>query len=258
MSRNEGKTWSRLRTKEWVLKIDDDKVPRLDQVYSRIILVKDQVDVTPKQIERDTKEDEKSGFTGIIEEDTLPLPRGTSRNIGSYVSIQHQFPDTYGINGNGLEETATPQRKAQAKQLKAYLLFFDQLLANYFAQLAHVKDLFSFTNDSQVTYFTQLLDDAELGLDETHENDLGIWVNEKAARLANLQAITEDPDNSNTHNDRKNRFLNHLLARFAEQFTDYSLALYRLENPAAETLIVDKAENTHCRQAGILEKNIQS
>jgi hypothetical protein len=32
------------------------------------------------------------------------------------------------------------QRKAQAKQLKAYLLFFEQLLVNYLAQLANIKN----------------------------------------------------------------------------------------------------------------------
>ena len=37
-----------------------------------------------------------------------------------------------------------------------------------------------------------------------------------------VDAITEDPDAALT---RKNRFLNHLLARFSEQFSDYSLVL---------------------------------
>ncbi len=52
-------------------------------------------------------------------------------DLGEYVSIQNEFPVIYGIGPDGLPDGATLQRKAQALQLKGYLLFFDQLLANY-------------------------------------------------------------------------------------------------------------------------------
>jgi uncharacterized protein len=42
-----------------------------------------------------------------------------------------------------LPESAGAARKSQAKQLKAYLLFFEQALANYFAQLSNVGALLS-------------------------------------------------------------------------------------------------------------------
>ena len=59
----------------------------------------------------------------------------------------------------GLPESATDERKARARQLKGYLMMFDQLLASEFAQLAHVKDLFSFDEASTRTYFSQVVDD---------------------------------------------------------------------------------------------------
>jgi hypothetical protein len=151
----------------------------------------------------------------------LQPPPGRDRHIASYHSLQHQFPENYGIGVTGLPESATPQRKAQAQQLKAYLLFFDQLLANYFAQLAHVRDLFSFTANSGTTYFAQALTDPDLNLDKLRRQP-----EEYEARLAQ---ITENPDNGavdSLRNDRRNRFLNHLLARFAERFTDFSLIVY--------------------------------
>lgn len=37
---------------------------------------------------------------------------------------------TYGIGAAGLPQSASPARKALAKQLMAYLMFYDQLLAN--------------------------------------------------------------------------------------------------------------------------------
>ena len=78
-----------------------------------------------------------------------------------------------GLGELGLPESASPERKAQAKQLKAYLLFFDQLLANYFTQLAHVKDLFSFHKASSPTYFSHPIEDQGLRLQEILHNDSG-------------------------------------------------------------------------------------
>src|SRR6185436_13771689 len=69
------------------------------------------------------------------ERDIPPRP-GRDRKIGAYRSVQEQFPMTYGIGPAGLPQSASRERRAQAKQLKAYLLFYDQLLANYFTQLA--------------------------------------------------------------------------------------------------------------------------
>lgn len=55
------------------------------------------------------------------------IPRGTYRPIYNYYSVQHDFPDCYGINIWGVAASASDRRKAQARQLKAYLLLFDLL-----------------------------------------------------------------------------------------------------------------------------------
>jgi hypothetical protein len=136
----------------------------------------------------------------------------------------------------GLPASASAQRQGQAKQLKAYLMFFDQLLADYFAQLAHVRDLFSFNSGDTGTYFTQAVTDKALGLDEICDKA----PEDQADRV---QAIIDELVGSETSLDRKNRFLNHLLARFAEQFTDYSLFLFEAMPKGiepAEKMIHDK------------------
>lgn len=72
------------------------------------------------------------------------IPSGIYRNdLEDYFSIQNDFPRVYGIGEGGLPENVSPNRKAQALQLKAYLLFFDQLLANYASQLKNIRQLFS-------------------------------------------------------------------------------------------------------------------
>jgi hypothetical protein len=144
----------------------------------------------------------------------IRLPLGRNRRVGCYRSIQHQFPAAYGIGQLGLPSSAPALRQAQAKQLKAYLLFFDQLLANSFAQLGHVKELFSFYSPKTSTYITQLINDDKLELDE-------IWVNDTTTRAAHLESIAAGAA-SVSDAERKHRFLNHLLARFAEEFTDYT------------------------------------
>jgi hypothetical protein len=74
------------------------------------------------------------------------IPRGTYRgDLGDYFSIQNEFPRTYGIASGGLPGNATMLRQAQALQLKGYLLFFDQLLADYLVQLKNIRQLFSFS-----------------------------------------------------------------------------------------------------------------
>ena len=90
------------------------------------------------------------------------IPQGTYHSaLSEYYSIQHEFPRVYGIEEGGLPHDAPPLRKAQALQLKGYLLFFDQLLANYLTQLSHIRSLFALSSPEdeaqQHTYFINQL-----------------------------------------------------------------------------------------------------
>ncbi|NER12061.1 hypothetical protein GWK08_01285 [Leptobacterium flavescens] len=93
------------------------------------------------------------------------VPKGLYReDLDEYYSIQNDFPVVYGIGEDGLPEEATLKRKTQALQLKGYLMFYDQILANYTAQLTHIRSLFSLKPEAEKqenekrTYFTQLPD----------------------------------------------------------------------------------------------------
>jgi hypothetical protein len=150
----------------------------------------------------------------------LALPAGRDRNTGRYVSVQQHFPALYGIGELGLAASATPERKAQAKQLKAYLMFFDQLMANYLAQLARVKDLFSYDGAEMRTYFAQPLDEADVGLEAP------------AGEI-----------------ERKSRFLNHLLARFAEVLDDHGPSLQSApEAPTEQAVDLSRRKQAFLRR----------
>lgn len=95
----------------------------------------------------------------------LEVPKGKYRpELGTYYSIQNDFPRVYQIGERQMPEDRPLLRKAQALQLKGYLLFFDQLLANYLKQLGHLRGLFSMKPDSlrpeesRHTYFAQTLE----------------------------------------------------------------------------------------------------
>ena len=139
----------------------------------------------------------------------LPIPSGTYReDLSDYYSIQNEFPVVYGIGEGHLPDTVPLQRKVQAAQLKAYLLFYDQLLADFLAQLAHIRDLFSLQQESlrdstsRHTYFTQKLDTIPdiATLLQTHEarditfgSLIAIPVANEEALQIKLRLIADDP-----------------------------------------------------------------
>lgn len=94
------------------------------------------------------------------------VPNGTYMDLTDYTSIQEDFPETYHVGRYQLPDSAPALRQTQAKQFKGYLLFYDQILANYLAQLAHVRDLLSVTqHPNDRTLFFQALSDFD-GLTE--------------------------------------------------------------------------------------------
>ncbi len=162
----------------------------------------------------------------------IEIPEGNNLFIDDYYSIQNDFPLTYGIGKAGLPPSADNERRAQANQLNGFLVFFEQLLANYLSQLAHVKDLFSINGGTNDTYFWQSLKNIpgkELLFSPNYESTIPVL----------LSQMEEEEE---TGIDRRNNFLDHLLARFGEDFTEYALLMYaRDKNTAPGILINDKS-----------------
>ena len=149
--------------------------------------------------------------------DELLPAAGRDRALDRYTSVQHHFPAAYGIGSPGLPASASAERKAHAQQLRAYLTIFDQLLANGFSQLAHVRHLFALQGSS-TSYFSQPVDDPTIPMSEVWRGD--------PPSPQKIQDMVEETFSEEHSLPRRDRFLNHLLARFNEQLTDYSLLLY--------------------------------
>jgi len=214
----------------WTVKIGEGRVPRLvlttlggsPRPPLTIQLLRDRVAVAID--EQAVALNYRQWLTQRVKGPPLPATQrdlrpsgGRERDVARYRSIQRHFPATYGIGEVGLPASASSERRAHAQQLRAYLTIFDQVLANCFAQLAHVRKLFAFDSDTR-SYRAQAVTDP--AIDPTQ-----VWLGAPPEDAA-IQAMVESATPGGGTSERRHRLLNHLLARFSEQLTDYSLLLY--------------------------------
>ncbi|NJB86797.1 hypothetical protein GGR26_002574 [Lewinella marina] len=96
----------------------------------------------------------------------VAIPYGKHRgDLIDYYSIQHELPVTYGVGEGDLSAEAPAARKAQVLQLRGFLTFFDQFLANYCAQLFHTRSIYSWLPGTNKTLFAQPVAGAPGGAD---------------------------------------------------------------------------------------------
>jgi len=169
---------------------------------------------------------------------------GQYRNISNYHSIQHHFPNIYGIGNEGISSNETNERKAAVKQLKSYLLVFEQLMGNYLSQLSTVNKLFSYKIDSNHshTYFSQPILDVPgindlisfISLLPADKNGMFQKKQYEIAITQYQQTLTRLVESDSDYVDRKNAFLDHMLSRFNYSLNSYPVELaehyYQLKN----------------------------
>jgi hypothetical protein len=172
----------------------------------------------------------------------FPVPVGEYMQLEDYFPVTQSLPMCYGVSERtGLPGDAEAKRKAQALQLKGYLLFFEQILSGYLVQLNHIKELFTFDGSVQHTFFSRVLEELDQlqALLIDHENHGAKHFNLVKKEFAHiLQNLVESPE---LFGKRRNRFLDHMLARFSEDMGEYEqisrwLTPYKVD----ERLIKDK------------------
>lgn len=224
-------------TDSWLICVEPGKKPVRckDSAYSYYKGVLP-VNVNQKKVEKylDELEQAEKAEQALVSLDMeISVQTGTYFNTRETTTIQNDFPDTYGIGLNGLSSEVGTIRKSQARQLKGYLLFFDQILASYFAHLEKVKDLLSVDNRLKRTYFTQAVSDL------TDFSDLvSDYPTDQPGDLSDLLFAELD-----RNIERKNRLLDHLIARFAEKFSDYTFLMKQLYGDYASEAILHSKEN---------------
>ncbi|MBW8682913.1 hypothetical protein [Chitinophaga rhizophila] len=132
---------------EWCLRLKKDHRPVLSPETSNVIFFRNRL-----QFGANNELVSQRYKKGISDYNKFPkapasldtiVPKGRQLDLAQYSSVQYELPKVYMVGKHDVPGDATAARKAQALQLQAYLLFFDRLLADYFAQLSSVRKLFS-------------------------------------------------------------------------------------------------------------------
>ena len=218
---------------QWLIRIDDGKKPVLCSEsafsYYKGVLP---VNINSTKVEEYIKEldaAEKSMQHFSADDMTVDIPQGTYLDISDTTTIQNDLPENYGISEAGLPDSAETSRKSKARQLKGYLLFFDQILASYFAHLGKVKGLLSVNSELKHTYFTQAVKDIK---------DFEVIV--KDYDMDDPDRLTSELfEKFDNRTERRNILLDHLIARFAENISEYAFLMNKLYGNYASQAVVN-------------------
>lgn len=172
----------------------------------------------------------------------IPVNKG-GMEFSEYYSVQNHFPAIYGVGPEGLPGRPNKKRIAQSKQLKGYLLIFEQFMANYLSQLAHFKDLLSIHQKQEQTYFAQPLDEVPV-VKDLLMNEEG-FISDAYLELDHIpknyyEGLNKLNELFDNYTDRRNRFLDYLLAIHGESLSQYALQqfnFYYTDNEFDEFLI---------------------
>ncbi len=162
----------------------------------------------------------RNNYLGKIQyKDSLPTGRFMPQEIKKHYAIHNDFPTTYGLGQNSqIPQNDSNERKAKSVQLRGYLSFFEQFVANHLAQLTHLRDLFSISNIEGETYYTQYPEGIPRFEEIVFENP------EKYSEY-----IREISNQDTNYYTRMNRALDHLLARFSESIDGDALKKYAMQ-----------------------------
>jgi len=141
-------------------------------------------------------------------EDTLKKGRFTEGDMKKYYSIMRELPAIYNLRENELSSNADNERRAQVKQLKAYLLLFEQIMSNHLSQLSNMRNFFSIDSLTPATYYNQVPYDVP--------NIKEVIKNENIVEYEKL--LSKISESKTKFYERKNKVLDHMLSRFGESF----------------------------------------
>lgn len=149
----------------------------------------------------------------------VTTPRGSGRPLNGYHSIQHELPAIYGVNAHGVPASAPAQARAAARQLKAYLYGFEQVMANYVQGLAHIGQVFSIERRARRSYYSQPLSNAMLP-------DIAMLYRMAPDDIA--EALDDIRQRFDPHEDRRNRVLDVMLAMYGQRYTQQMLRKFNV------------------------------
>lgn len=140
----------------------------------------------------------------------LPKITGSYRNLEQFHPVQKLLPQAYAYIPDSTRENSVLDH-AKKHQLKGYLDFFNQLLAEYISKLSSISSYFSIEKD---TFPKPYYWDGEQEVSS---------VTTEYGNVENMEIISADEERSL---NLQNKLLDHLMARFNDTFADYATLLY--------------------------------
>lgn len=212
----------------WTMEVSPGHIPRFSLPHARFLVFKDGLPFLPRQKELldglSVLESEAMGQArGPMD---LEVPQGQYRPAPPFLPLSSTLPPAYGLGPEGLPPGADAERKLSQVQLRGYLLVFEQIYAALFAQSQSLRQLFSRDPSVDQTYFGHWFTPEEMpGIEDLFLEGEGETKGPEA-----LRNLLESPS---VFLSRRNRFLDHLLSRFAENMGDYALMLHAYSEESA-------------------------
>ncbi|MBD8082299.1 hypothetical protein [Chryseobacterium caseinilyticum] len=230
-----GKPVSGSTNEKWILKLSGEEKPIFDVKRSKLLLFQKNIPFVLNETQQMMVDQKFTFYKSQIQQRKLKgistdfeIESGEHFEVNKYYSIQNDFPATYGLGKNRISEKATPLRKAQAKQLQGYLYFYEQILADFFSQLYNAGNLLD-TETIHQTYFPSLLEIDDFTGKEFYSNEIFSSDRKKAIETDfSCSEIETLYETESSFSNRRNRALDHLLARFAESFNEYVFTMYQI------------------------------
>ncbi|CTQ62739.1 hypothetical protein [Roseibium album] len=215
-------------TEHWTLEVPPGHQPVLFFSGTKLTLYKNELPyrAQPTELERTLEHLRALSKAELYvpPDQVLPPVRGRWRNLDQIPTLQNELPRNFGTDRFGLPPDATKERVAQSRQLKGYLTFFDQVLADYLGQLAAARRILSPDKSLERTWFPPHLGHFP-GLREDFPSEF--FVNPGQMTTSDMFRVRLN-ETEEAFLDRRARALNHLIARFAERFADYALISFQL------------------------------
>ncbi len=220
---------------EWELPIPDNREPALEFEEARLRFYKDLIPFRPntarsQSLLAELDQADADAISSLQAED-FDIPAGRWQDLSDFTSLQENLPATYGVGSRGTGRDPAPQSIAKARQLKAYLFVFDQILSNTLGQLTHLQELFSHNRAIRQSLFPNPVSDLpeleRLLKPTAGQSDLNAD-EVRTAYTAIMQGSLQDEAFETT---QRSKLLDHLLARFGEAFSDHVLMRYSAVGP---------------------------
>lgn len=215
---------SSAESEHWELAIPANVEPSLDFADARLRFFKDLIPFDPDTAES-LAELEKLRAAELARNDfpdaeDFPIPAGTWADPGEFTTLQESLPATYGCGSRGLNRDRSPGGLARARQLQAFLLVFDQILANDLGQLSNLAKLLSADPNLTRSLFGRAVSDLPALRELLRDTAADAAATEAGARELYPDIVRDTLADAPAEELHRSAILDHLLARAGERLAD--------------------------------------